>query len=665
MDTANPLFYLGVDTGGTFTDFVLIGPKGLQTHKCPSTPDNPERAILNGIAALGLEQHVANGTLVVVHGSTVATNAALEGKGVKTAFITNRGFADMLTLGRQTRRDLYDLLPSRLEPPVPAPLCLETGGRLDANGNIVEPLTGADLAALKAHIAELQPDAVAINLLFSFLDPSAEKAIAAAMPDTVFVSCSSTVLPEYKEYERGMATWLNAWLGPKVARYLRQLQQALAGTPLSIMQSSGGTLDAENAGQRAVNLLLSGPAGGLAAARQLGNDLNRPRLMTFDMGGTSSDVALIDGDIKLTSEGRIGPYPVAIPMVDMHTIGAGGGSIAYIDDGGLLRVGPESAGAVPGPACYGKGGTQATVTDANLVLGRIPATARLGGDMPVQLLLAREAIGRLAEALSLDLESTAQGIIDIANEHMVRALRVISVQRGHDPKHFSLCCFGGAGGLHVCALAEALGNQEIIIPNFGGVFSALGMLQAPRERQLSRTLNRSMNEVLPAELSYHLDELTAEGKRQLLGEGIAPDHIQTVATVDLCYQGQSYTLNLPFVGALPAITEAFHQAHETRYGHALELPVQLINLRVAARAPAQFTDMPTLPAQPAATPTDYLPIAFCDAPVPHYQREQLAPGQVTVGPALISENVATSWLAPGWQAEVSPHGHLLLKRLLP
>jgi N-methylhydantoinase A len=662
MKNATSNTFLGVDTGGTFTDFVTVNEDGLRSYKCPSTPDHPEQAILSGITALGLNDHVTDGSLVVVHGSTVATNAALEGKGVKTAFITNRGFADMLSIGRQTRAELYNLRPEYTPPPVPAELCLETGGRLDAQGNMIEPLTEADLAALQNQIAKLQPEAVAINLLFSFLDASAEHAIADAMPASVFVSRSSAILPEYKEYERGMATWLNAWLGPKVADYLTALQRALAGTPLSVMQSSGGTLDAENAAQRAVNLLLSGPAGGLAAARQLGIDLNRPKLMTFDMGGTSSDVALIDGDIKLTSEGKIGPYPVAVPMVDMHTIGAGGGSIAFIDDGGLLRVGPESAGASPGPACYNKGGLRATVTDANMVLGRIPADAKLGGDMPLKLDLAQRAVANLAQQLSLGIEETAQGIIDIANEHMVRALRVISVQRGHDPADFSLSCFGGAGGLHVCALAEALGSREVIIPNNAGVFSALGMLQAPRERQLSKTLNQSLKQDknLAQTLEAELSKLADTGREQLLKEGAIANTLHTSASVDLCYQGQSYTLNLPWDQNIAALQKAFHRAHQDRYGHELALPVQLINLRQAVRAPSALASIPQHKYLTAGEASDTLTVAFLNQAVPRYQRTQLAIGQRIAGPALICEEVATSWLAPNWTATVVDNGHLLL-----
>ncbi len=652
---------LGVDTGGTFTDFVAVDADGIRLHKCLSTPDQPERAILQGIAALGLDDKVRNGELTVVHGSTVATNAALEGKGVRTVYIGNRGFADLLSIGRQTRDQLYALRPAAKIAPVPRELCLEVDCRVDARGRVLKKLDAAQLETLREQVAQLQPEAVAINLLFSFLNDDDEKAIADSLPDELFCSRSADILPEYREYERGMATWLNAWLGPKVQSYLQRLQTALHGTPLAVMQSSGGTTDADSAGRRAVNLLLSGPAGGLAAARQLGKMLNRERLITFDMGGTSSDVALINGEIALTSEGRIGPYPVAVPMVDMHTIGAGGGSIAYIDAGGLLRVGPESAGADPGPACYGKGGERATVTDANLLLGRLPSEARLGGSMPLQRDDAERAVTSLAQQLGLSVTDTAAGIIDIANEHMVRALRLISVQRGFDPADFSLCCFGGAGGLHICALAEALGSHEVIVPNYGGVFSALGMLLAPRERQLSRTVNQPLGELGNAALHADFVALQRQGEQALDAEGVSAEQISRHASLDLCYSGQSYTLNLPFNGDIDACTAAFHHAHQRRYGHQLQLPVQLINLRLALRAPAALSRLPEH-REAAHQPPNLQRVAFIDEPVPCYQRPQLAPGQILDGPALICEAVATTWLASGWQASVDAQGHLHLRR---
>ena len=415
-DTGQPL--IGIDTGGTFTDFVLFQSQGVRIHKVLSTPGAPEQAILQGIREMGLE---ANG-LRVIHGSTVATNAALEGKGVRTLYIGNRGLGDLLTIGRQARRELYNLQPLPISPPVAREDCLEVGGRITPQGEIIEPLELAELQSLARQVADSGAGSVAINLLYSYLDESFERAIDEAMPSGCFVSRSSQVLPSVGEYERGIATWLNSWVGPLVEGYIERLQAGLPGARVSVMQSSGEAIAAEQAAHQAVRMLLSGPAGGLVGAGFTAGLTGREQLLTFDMGGTSSDVALIDGRPRLTREGRIGPWPVAVPMVDMHTIGAGGGSIARLDAGGMLQVGPESAGADPGPACYARGGTLPTVTDANLVLGRLRPEAFLGGRMRLDREAALEAVGKLGRAMGVPVEKAAEGIIRVANEHMARAL---------------------------------------------------------------------------------------------------------------------------------------------------------------------------------------------------------------------------------------------------
>lgn len=643
---------LGVDTGGTFTDFVLVEGDALRVHKVLSTPDAPERAILQGLRELGLDSDASRSELQVVHGSTVATNAVLEGKGVRTVFITNRGLADLLTLGRQTRRDLYDLQPAPVPPPVAPELCLETGGRLAADGSVVEPFTEADAVELRRALNELAPRAVAVSLLYSYLDDAFERAVEACLPADVFVSRSSAVLPEYREYERGIATWLNAYVGPLMQGYLSRLGGALKDARLSIMQSAGGTIDAAQAGAQAVHLLLSGPAGGLAGAAYLARLAGSERLLTFDMGGTSTDVALVDGEPQLTSEGRIGAYPVAVPMVDLHTIGAGGGSIAWVDAGGLLQVGPHSAGADPGPACYGRGGTQATVTDANLVLGRLRPDAFLGGHMRLDPTAARRAVAAVGEPLGLDPEAAAAGIVRVANEHMARALRVISVQRGIDPRPLSLVSFGGAGGLHVCALAEALGMRRALVPVHAGVLSALGMLVAPRARQRSRTLNRRLDGVAADEIERAFAALVEEARRELLAEGVAEADILIQRGLDLRYAGQSYTLYIPWEG-LADSAAGFHAAHENRYGHRLDLPVELVNLRAALRGPAGSIPLAgAVRAGSAAVPERG----------PVYAREVLAPGHRIHGPALVTEAVATTYLAEGWAAEADGSGNLVLVR---
>ena len=652
---------LGVDTGGTFTDFVLFDGKSLRVHKVLSTPEAPERAILQGVCELGIDgEHFAR--LNMVHGSTVATNAALEGKGVRTVFITNRGLKDLLTLGRQARRELYNLQPLPIKPPVPAELCLETGGRLGADRSEVEPLTAADLEQLRGELERLQPEAVAINLLFSFLDDRFEREIEAVIPEGIFISRSSAILPEYREYERGITTWLNAWVGPLVEGYLARLEAGLPGATISVMQSSGNTIEAGLAGQQAVHMLLSGPAGGLSAAKAVGALAGREHLLTFDMGGTSTDVALIDGELQLTSEGRIGPWPVSVPMVDMHTIGAGGGSIARVDAGGLLQVGPESAGAAPGPACYGKGGREPTVTDANLVLGRLLPEAFLGGGMRLDLAAAEAAVATIADTLGLGLHEAAAGILRIANEHMARALRVMSVQRGVDPRQMTLASFGGAGGLHVCALAEALGMRQAMVPVHAGVLSALGMLSAPRGRQLSRTRQGLLAQMTAEEIEAQLLALRGEGERSLIKEGVEPSGIRVHPSLDLRYRGQSYTLTVPWqlqAGCTGSI-EAFHLAHQERYGHRLELPVELVNLRLQLLGPQPHLPLAQLDSAGKVEPSGYTSLYGVDDAVPVWSRERLVPGQGLQGPALITEQISTTFLAPGWHCQVDPYGNLIL-----
>ena len=686
---------LGVDTGGTFTDFVLLDHGSLRIHKVLSTPSAPEQAILQGITEMGLMDAATSGKLRITHGSTVATNAALENKGVKTAFVTNKGFADILTIGRQARAELYNLQPSPTPVPVKKELCFETGGRLNANGQETSPLSEADINILVAAIKAAKPDAVAICQLFSYLNPATEKAIEAALTPLAYISRSSEVLPTSGEYERGIATWLNASLGPLVKRYIDQLRQALHPANIAVMQSTGGTIDAKQAADHAVNMLLSGPAGGLSGARFMGKVSNTANLLTFDMGGTSTDVATIQGHIKLTTEGSIGPWPVAVPQVDMHTIGAGGGSIAYIDDGGLLQVGPESAGAYPGPACYKRSTNnkpnskpiQPTVTDANVILGRLRPELFLGGNMTLDINAAQQALQPLANQLNLNLTDTAQGIIDIANDHMASALRVISVQRGVDIQQFHLCSFGGAGGLHVCALADALQMENALVPIHGGVLSAFGMLTSVKERQLSRSisgiiatnnLNGNANnnndnnntQLSPEKIQQHCDLLICEGTNALQQEGIDKQSMTATCSLDLRYQGQSFFLNVPWAknvpwvkdeteyekGALTAIAQAFHQQHRHRYGHALDIDIELVNVRVALTGQQPSIELPLISTQPEAKPN-------ITAEGSHiYQRSDLAAGQIIHGPALIAETVSTTYIDISWSGCIDAVGNILLTK---
>ncbi|MEJ6592471.1 MAG: hydantoinase/oxoprolinase family protein [SAR86 cluster bacterium] len=664
--------FLGIDTGGTFTDFVLREAATVRVHKVLSTPGAPQDAILTGIKEMGLQARVAAGQVMIIHGTTVATNAALEGKGVRTAYITNKGLKDVLLIGRQTRQQLYQLTPTRPKTPFDEQLMLEVNTRLDAQGKLIEPLTVTDLDNLERQIAILQPESIAINLLFSFLDPEQELQIEARFCDAYFVSRSSLVLPEHREYERGMTTWLNAWIGPLIKSYLVSLSTALAPSNLAIMQSSGLTISAKVAADRAVNLLLSGPAGGLAAALAIGHQIRQPRLMTFDMGGTSTDVALLEGEIRLTNQGKIANYPVAVPMADIHTIGAGGGSIAFVDAGGMLQVGPASAGAHPGPACYGRGGTAPTVTDANLVLGRLRSDAFLGGRMQLDTTAAVRALQPLADQLQISVTDLALGIIRIANESMIQALRIISIQQGHDPRDFQLMSFGGAGGLHICDLADALDVREAIVPLNSGVLSALGMLAAQPGREVVKTHQGILDELDDSALTARLDALLTIAQQELKDEGIV--NTQHQYHLDLRYLGQTFSIAVAYRTIAAAIAD-FHAMHLRLYGHALDKAVELVNLRVHVEAVRQPFRLPPT-TQTSTEKNGHSNLidgdnvcgdVFGDLvgevdPVPIYQRDMLAATCLLTGPALITEDHTTVFLKSGWRASKDELGNLKLTR---
>ena len=663
--------WLGVDTGGTFTDFVYFDGKAIRIHKVLSTPLAPEQAILQGISDLD----VPHDGLQLIHGSTVATNAVLEAKGVKTVYITNRGFSDVLTIGRQARRELYNLMPKPGSPLIPADFCMQINTRLNAKGELLQALKQHDIHNLLDAIGKINPEAIAINLLFSFMDNKQEQEIQKQLIERfgdIFVTCSSDVLPEHKEYERGMVTALNAYVGPLMQGYLNRLQFKLeegddyAAAPcLSVLQSSGDTIKADQAGKHAVRLLLSGPAGGLKGALYVAGLAGESKLLSFDMGGTSTDVALIDGGIKLSTEGRIGEYPVAVPMVDMHTIGAGGGSIATVDAGGLLNVGPESAGAVPGPACYDQRGQGATVTDANLLLGRLQADAFLGEGMQLNIDAAKVAMQKISMPLGLSVETAAEGVVKIANEHMVRALRAISVQRGYDPQEFVLTCFGGAGGLHVCALADALNMRRAIVPIHGGVLSALGMLVAAPGRDLSLSCIEDLMGSDCQKLEKNFAELESQGIDDMRAELTAKPNFQR--TVDLRYKGQSFTLNLPwsFVqerADLKNIEQAFHELHKSTYGHWLDLPIELVNLRVSINGDVPPFELPLVEAKKTTSEERFVNCYGIEKAVALLKRDELNSGQKIIGPALILEKVSTTLIDVGWFCVVDEWGNLLLSR---
>jgi|TARA_B110000858_G_scaffold187614_1_gene232117 N-methylhydantoinase A len=644
--------YLGVDTGGTFTDFVCIDDNRLSVFKTLSSPKEPQTAILKGIRAMGLSSAMAQGKLVIVHGTTVATNAVLQGKGVKTAYVANKGLKDVIRIGRQTRQHLYNLRPAAPEIDLDPDFLFEIEARVDATGKITQQLADGALEQLAIEIEASNPDAIAINLLFSFLSSEHEILIEEYFKDKYFVSRSSDILPEYGEYERGMTTWLNAYVGPIIQRYLDALIKDVSPSTLSVMQSSGLTIDANLAATKAVNLLLSGPAGGLAAAQYFSNLMQQPNLITFDMGGTSTDVALIEQRYKLTNSGTIAGYPVAIPMADIHTIGAGGGSIAYVDEGGLLQVGPDSAGANPGPACYDNAGTDATVTDANLWLGRLGPSPKLAGELPLNVDAAGLALGRLAQQLDCSLNEVASGILALANEHMSQALRVISVQRGHDPRAFALVCFGGAGGLHLCDLAESLGMTKAAVPIHGGVLSAFGMLTTKPGRELIQTHRIILSALRSAEVAYAFEALEFKAKQDLAKEDVT--EMSEHRSLDMRYLGQTHTINIPYE-SLSDLEVSFHQSHQRQYGHQLDLPIEVVNLRSHIEAQREPIQLPDWFAEPNLSDSQSWRI-------PYKHRSAMASGSVCSGPLLILEQHATTYVKQHWEAEIDVKGNLLLQK---
>src|SRR5437588_5709937 len=491
---------VGVDTGGTFTDFVFEAEGELRIFKLASTPDDPSRAIIEGLRRIAAETGSCLSEIEVVHGTTVGTNALLQRRGARTALVTTAGFEDVIEIGRQARPELYNLNAVKPPSPVPAELRFGAPERISADGEVLEPLTGNAVRELIDKLRRVKVESIAVSLLFSFVRPEHEKKIAAAAAKLgVPLSISHRILPEYREYERTSTVIINAYLQPLMGRYLSRLTKPrfkfqVSGFKLRVMQSSGGSISAAAAADEPVRTILSGPAGGVVGAMQSARAVGFENIITFDMGGTSTDVALCDRHgLRLTNEAIVAGLPVAVPMMDVHTVGAGGGSIARVDEGGSLRVGPESAGADPGPACYGKS-FLATVTDAHVVLGHFPGAALLGGEFKLDEKRAREALSRLATQMSqasrrkVSLIEAARGVLDIVTTNMERALRHISVERGHDPREFTLIPFGGAGGLHAVELARALRIPRVLLPPSPGALSALGVLTADVVKEQTRTV---------------------------------------------------------------------------------------------------------------------------------------------------------------------------------
>jgi len=645
--------FLGIDTGGTFTDFVYFDGVNLHFHKVLSTSSDPSQAILKGIREIGVDP----ARIEVIHGSTVATNAILERKGVKTLFVTNRGLEDILFIGRQSRTELYNLSPEPRTAWLKPEDCIGISGRVDAKGRVIEEIEPTDLDMLRERCESYI--AVACCTLFSFLNPAQEQGVASAIPGGKFLSLSHQILPEYREYERAATTFLNAYIGPLTQNYLLRLNSRLGARELFIMHSAGGVMSTEQAGRQAVRMILSGPAGGVVAAKTVGRQLGKEQLITFDMGGTSTDVALIDHDPGITIEGSIAGLPVAMPMLDIHTIGAGGGSIAWFDEAGILHAGPESAGADPGPVCYGRSGNRITVTDANLILGRIPSDTRMAGTLPLDVGRTRQSMAMMAKENGLTSESLAQGILQVAEENMAGALRVVSVQRGHDPEQFALVCFGGAGGLHACSLAGKLGIRQVIYPLASGAFSALGMLVGKRQGDFSRS--RRLN--IAAEDTRETVRKIFAGLEEEARINMPNLELVFEYFVDLRFEGQGFNLTLPYTDQAARLTRNFLAAHTQAYGHILEnhsIEIMTCRLRATYETPAiAWPELP--PADQAVEPSGSSSVYGAGRTL-HYQRKKLRPGHKIFGPALILEETATLWLPEAWHCSVSTYGHLLLLR---
>ena len=651
---------IGVDTGGTFTDFVLLDGARVAVHKVRSTPDDPSRAILRGIADLAADGHGAD----VVHGSTVATNALLERRGARVALVTTAGFEDVLRIGRQTRRALYDFLVEDRRPLVEPALTFGLPERLAADGSVLVPLDDAAIDAVADALRAGGVESVAVCLLHAYVSGDHERRVAARIEAAGLpVSASHRILPEYREFERCSTTVVNAYVTPLMARYLSKLEQRLGDGRLSIMQSNGGSISAARAKAAAVQTILSGPAAGAVGAHAVATASGFPRVISFDMGGTSTDVSLLDGAIGVTTESSVGDFPVRLPIIDIHTVGAGGGSIAYVDSGGALRVGPRSAGADPGPACYGKG-TELTVTDANLLLGRLDPGFFLGGRMTLDTGRAEAAAREFGPRLGLSARQLAEGIVRVANANMERAIRVVSVQRGHDPREFALLAFGGAGGMHACEIADSLDIPTVVAPLHAGVLSALGMLLADVTKDYSHSLLKPVDELTNESLEAAFAPLVAGARADLEAEGYAEARVRVECAVDVRYVGQSYEITVPFG---PGLREEFDRRHERLYGYANpRRATEVVNLRVKA---VGLTEKPALPRaetveRPLPRPAATRPAWFGgrERPTAVFRREELEPGMAGDGPALLAGGQATTVVPPGWRFRVDEVGSVVAAR---
>ena len=659
---------VGIDVGGTFTDIAVLEDGRLSVHKLPSTPADPSRGILQGVKETGVT------SAEFVHGSTVATNALLEGKGARTALVTTMGFEDVLEIGRQSRAELYNLEMDRAPALAPWELRFGLPERVDHTGVIVEDLTPESIQTMIGLIEESGAEAVAISFLFSFLNTAHEEMVLEAlkkMENPPYISASFRVLPEFREYERASTVVVNAYVGQVMSQYLDELEGPL-GKGLRIMQSSGGSITARLASEQPVRTILSGPAGGVVGAFYVATQAGYPDIITVDMGGTSTDVSLCPGVIKETTSANVGGYPIGVPMIDIHTVGAGGGSIARVDTGDALVVGPESAGADPGPACYGTG-DQLTVTDANLHLGRLLTDRFLGGRITLDRGRVDGLMQKLASQIDADANQTALGINRVVNANMERAIRTISLERGYDPRLFTLVPFGGAGPMHACELAQELGIPRVLVPTRPGILSALGVAIADIVTDHSRTVMLRGADLDRARVDEEFQGMEGDARVQMAGEGLPVEKMIARRFLDVRYVGQSFELTVEYPNR-PARTEltkvigdAFHKAHLRRFGYAdRNEPVEVVNLRlkmdVAMEKPQVARQSASRPDSSAALIGE-AEVVFQQGPLmsPLYQRDDLVCGNRISGPALVIQMDATTVVPPGWGGAVDPFGNLLLE----
>jgi N-methylhydantoinase A len=676
---------LGVDTGGTFTDLYALEESSGNVYvtKVPSTPSNPALAVIAGIEKLLETNRIAAEKIrFFIHGTTVATNALLEHKGAKTALFTTEGFEDVLHIGRQNRPKLYHFAARRPEPIVPKHLRYGIPERILYTGEVFKALDEAKTAALIENAKDQGVESIAVSLIHSYANPAHEQLIKTSIESIfpeAYVTISAEVLPEFREYERSSTICINAYVMPRVTDYVAylevQLKQLGIASELYIMQSNGGVITAKAARQMSARTVLSGPAGGALTGVFICRVVDKPNVITIDMGGTSSDICLIDGGTpRLTTEGDIGGYPIKLPMIDINTIGAGGGSIAWIDAGGALQVGPQSAGADPGPVCYGRGGTEPTVTDANAILGRINPSHLLKGEMPLYLEEAQRVMQqKIARPLGIDLLKAAEGVIAVVNANMVRGIRRVSVEKGYDPREFTLVTFGAAGPLHGAELCQALNMKEIIVPAHPGIASAFGMLSADVRHDFVQTHICVSDAVDVALFLSIFKRIEKQAKQQLREEGFSGTSIVLIRSADMRYIRQAYELSVPIKGGavnrkdIPQIVEKFHDLHEKAYGYARRKEaVQFVNLRVTAlgKLPEFQIIEKSPPVKETPEPIDHRKVFFggvlLDTPI--YDRNHIRPGFEIQGPAVIEQLDSTILVFPGNTAITDPYDNILIRQ---